>query len=67
MREITRSQFPYDELNISIVIDLGLMNYNQSIKGNEEPVKGATLSKIIELWANVFEQEARNPYLVFSF
>ncbi len=60
-------QFPHDELNINIAIDLDLINQNQTIKGNEEPVERVKFSKISELWANSFKQEARNPNSVFSF
>ncbi len=56
-------RFPHDESNINI----GLINQNETIKGNEEPVEGVTLSKISELWANSLEQEARNPTSVFPF
>ncbi len=55
-------QFPHDELNTNIVIDFGLINQVQTINGNEETVEGVKCSKIIELWAYSFEQEAKNPF-----
>ncbi len=48
LREIAMRQFPHDELNISIVIDLGLINQIQTIEGNEETMGGVTHVFIFE-------------------
>ncbi len=41
-------QFPHDELNINIVIDLGLINQNQTIEGNEETMGGVNHVSVFE-------------------